>query len=194
MCGPSTRSLKNARKLFGAYAPPSRLTSYETTPEPAPSSPANSNITKLLDAQAPGVAGIVVSGAVKSIVTALESVVVVTVVPALPARSPNEIEKTTGPSASPAATVCVARQVFVALSKAALTGSPASVTVGVWSVSLARKLSVTTSPAFASIGTALFEASVTVVSIGLTVSIVRVVAAAVLVLLPAASREVAVRL
>ena len=60
-----------------------------------------------------------------------------------------------------------------------MADSPTSVIVGVWSVSLARKLSVTTSPAFASIGTALFEASVTSVSVGVTVSIVRVIAAVV---------------
>ena len=46
----------------------------------------------------------------RSIVTALESVVAVTVVPALPARSRYAIEKVASPSASPAAIVRVALQ------------------------------------------------------------------------------------
>ena len=89
------------------------------------------NVADALALRLAGCPLIAVSGAVRSIVTSLESVVVVTAVPALPATSRYAIEKATGPSASPAATVCVARQVFVALSKAALTGSPANVTVGV---------------------------------------------------------------
>ena len=74
-----------------------------------------SNMTRGPD-HAPGVPSNVVSGAVRSMVTALESVVAITVDPALPARSRYAIEKVASPSASPAATVCVAVHVLVPLS------------------------------------------------------------------------------
>ena len=115
MYGPSRRSLKNSWKVAGTKSAPLTLTSYEATPEPAPSSPANSNMTRD-PVQAPGALSIVVSGAVRSMVTALESVVVVTAVPARPDSSRYAIEKVTTPSVSPAATVCVAVHVLVPLS------------------------------------------------------------------------------
>ena len=74
------------------------------------------NVAEALPLGFAGCAAIVVSGAVRSIVTALPSVVAVTVVPARPLSSRYAIEMVTAPSVSPAATVCVAVHVLVPLS------------------------------------------------------------------------------
>jgi hypothetical protein len=112
-------------------------------------------------------------GAVRSIVTALPLVVVVTGVPALPAISEKVTLNATTPIVSLPVTVMPADQLVpLPLTVAA---RPAKVTVGALIVSLAVKLSVITFPTFAHAVLVLLEAMVRVVNVGGVLSTLNVV-------------------
>ncbi len=108
-------------------------------------------------------------GAVRSKVTADASVVAVTVVPALPVRSANEMLNATTPSESPAAMVVLAVHVLPAV-LVTLAARPAIVALGAAIGSLAVSVSVTTSPTFAHAARALFDAIVTDENVGADLS------------------------
>ena len=105
----------------------------------------------------------------------LELFVVVTAVPALPAKSLNAIPNVTGPAVSFEATVNEAAQLFPPVFETLIlpfTAAPPdkNVTVGDWIVSLAVKLSVTVSVGVAFVESPLFEAILTSLSVGAVVS------------------------
>merc|ERR1740117_2218231 len=108
------------------------------------------------------------SGAVVSTETDVPSVTAVTAVPALPAVSAKEIVSDTSPSVVSSATVYVAVQLVPEPDTVA--DCPASATVGVVMASLDSKVTVTVSPAMATLPSPLSDAIVTDVSVGAVVS------------------------
>jgi len=135
-------------------------------------------------------------------VTELALVVEVTFVPALPAKSENEIVKVTVPAVSEPEAVYEAVQLLpeglaIVVEPETETPPVLKVTVGDWIVSDEVKETVTVLPGKAWVGSVLFEAMVTVVRVGEVLSKVTDVASVVAVTfvpaLPAASEKTTVK-